>query len=275
MLRNPVYCGLTVFNRNSHTRKGYHGADRNIVRANPEEKWLVAPGLHDSIITKEQFDLAQSIRQGRVYPRMNIQDGTIKHQFAGIFRCSKCGRNLFTLNAAKGGPYIACYTPGCSAMVKERYMESHIIAALTAELNRLEAEEKHDHAADLSTVQQEIDILTAELQKLEVRKSRLYTFLEDGTYDRDTFKDRMSKAEEEQQAIAERLEKAKKKHGTITASNTEALRERLENALSLWPSASPQARNSLLKSVIADAVYTKEKKSKPTDFSVALTLQAF
>lgn len=38
MLRNPVYCGLTVYNRRSHTKKGHHGADHNITRANPEEK---------------------------------------------------------------------------------------------------------------------------------------------------------------------------------------------------------------------------------------------
>ena len=275
MLRNPVYCGLTVFNRYSHTKKGMHGADRNIVRANPKDKWLVAPGLHDAIITQEQFDLAQDIRQGRVFPRMNIQDGSIKHQFAGILRCSKCGRNLFTLASSKGGPYLACYTPGCCAMAKERYIEGHIITALTAELNRLEAEEKQNPAADHEAIQQEIDILEAELQKIEVRKSRLYAFLEDGTYDRDTFKTRMSKAEEEQQTVTERLEKAKRKRKAITASNTAALRERLENALSLWPSSTPQIRNGLLKSVIADAVYTKEKKTAPTDFFVDITLQDF
>ena len=276
MLRNPVYCGLTVFNRYSHTKKGSHGADRNIVRANPEEKWLVVPGLHEAIISKEQFDLAQGIRQGRVYPKMNIQDGTIKHQFAGIFRCAKCGKNLFTLTSSKGGPYLACYTPGCCAMVKEAYMQTHIIAALTAELNRMEAEQNRDLTADLDALQAEIDTLQAEFDKIEVRKSRLYTFLEDGTYDRDTFKDRMGKAETEQTAIRERLGKAQTKLAALTAADGRAaVKERLETALSLWAKSSPQDRNYLLKSVIADAVYAKEKKSKPTDFSVDLTLQEF
>ena len=275
MLRNPVYCGLTVFNRYSHTKKGMHGADRNIIRANPEEKWLVAPGLHDAIITKEQFKQAQDIRQGRVYPRMNIQDGTIKHQFAGIFRCSKCGRNIFTLNSSKGGPYIACYTPGCCAMVKERYLEERIVTMLTAELNKLNLQQHQDLSADLASAEQEIDIISNEIQKINIRKTRLYTFLEDGTYDRDTFKERMNNAEEEQQSLQKRLKKAQAKYASITASDTALLRKRLEDALSLWPSATPQARNGLLKSVIADAVYTKEKKTKPMDFSIDITLRTF
>lgn len=273
MLRNPVYCGLTVFNRYSHTKKGTHGADRNIVRANSEDKWLVAPGLHDAIITKEQFKQAQDIRQGRVYPRMNIQDGTIKHQFAGIFRCSKCGRNLFTLVSAKGGPYLACYTPDCCAMVKERYMEEHIITALTAELNRLDLQDKADITANLEMIEQTIETKKAKLRRLEIVKSNLYAFLEDGTYDRDTFKKRMEKAETEETALQAELNEAlTKKEATLSADKAK-LKERLETALSLWAESSPQARNQLLKSVIADAVYTKEKKSKPRDFSVDLTLQ--
>ena len=273
MLRNPVYCGLTVYNRKSHTKKGHHGADRNITRTNPEEKWLVAPGLHDAIITKEQFQQAQDIRQGRVYPKMNIQDGTIKHQFAGIFRCSKCGKNLFTLVSAKGGPYLACYTPDCCAMVKERYMENYIVTALTAALNDLDLQKDNDMSVGLSTIEAELHIVEAEIQKIGTRKARLYTFLEDGTYDRDTFKDRMNKAEQEQQVLHTRLKKLQAQKKSMMASNTRLLRERLETALSLWSTSSYQARNSLLKSVIADAVYTKEKKSKPTDFSVEITLQ--
>lgn len=272
MLRNPVYCGLTVFNRYSHTKKGTHGADRNITRSNPEDKWLVAPGLHDAIISKEQFNQAQDIRQGRVYPRMNIQDGTIKHQFAGIFRCSKCGRNLFTLVSAKGGPYIACYTPDCCAMVKERYMEEHIITALTAELNRLDLQDKADITANLEMIEQTIETMKAKLRRLEIVKSNLYAFLEDGTYDRDTFKKRMEKAETEETALQAEFNEALRKKEAALSADKSKLKERLETALSLWAESSPQARNQLLKSVIADAVYTKEKKSKPRDFSITLTL---
>jgi len=273
MLRNPVYCGLTVFNRYSHTKKGTHGADRNIVRANSEDKWLVAPGLHDAIITKEQFNQAQDIRQGRVYPRMNIQDGTIKHQFAGIFRCSKCGRNLFTLASSKGGPYIACYTPDCCAMVKERYMEEHIITALTAELNRLDLQECSGASVNLELIDQTIETKRAKLRRLDTVKSNLYAFLEDGTYDRDTFKKRMEKAETEEAALQAELKDALSKKDAAVSADKKELKKRLENALSLWAESSPQTRNHLLKSVIADAVYTKEKKSKPRDFSVELTLQ--
>ena len=275
LLRNPTYCGLIVFNRYSHTKKGTHGADRNIVRSNPEDKWLVALGLHEAIITKEQFNQAQDIRQGRVYPKMNLQDGTIKHQFAGVFRCSKCGKNLFTLCSAKGGPYIACYTPDCCAMVKERYMEEYIITALTAELNRLDLQENTDSATDLELIEQTIETAKVKLRRLEIVKSNLYSFLEDGTYDRDTFKKRMEKAEKEEASLQSELQSALSQKSAATSTNKAKLKEKLETALTLWPSSPAYVRNSLLKSVIAEAVYTKEKKTKPMDFRVDLTLRNF
>lgn len=275
MLRNPVYCGKTVFNRYSHTRKGSHGADRNITRANPKDKWLVAPGLHDPIITEEQFDRAQDIREGRQQTYMRQQDGSIKHQFAGVFRCAKCSRNLFTLNAAKGGPYIACYTPGCSAMVKERYMEEYILTALTAELNRLEMQGEQDVTVDISFIDQTIETTLAKLRRIDTVKSNLYAFLEDGTYDRETFKTRMAKAENDEFSLRAELEEAQAQKQALSSSDKSDLIDRLNTLLALWADADPRTRNDLLKSVIADAAYTKEKKTKPTDFSVALRLKDF
>lgn len=276
MLRNPVYSGLTVYNRNHHVKKGAHGADRHVTRANPQEKWLVAPGLHEAIITEEQFNLAQDIRQGRAQPYTKLQDGTIKHQFAGVFRCSKCGRNLFTLGAAKGGPYMACNTPGCCAMAKERYLEEHIITALTAKLNQLKRQEKNPHIQDeLKSIEQTIETKQAKLRRIGIVKANLYSFLEDGTYDRETFKQRMAKAEEEEDALIAELDDALSQKNAALSADKQKLVERLENALSLWPTANQQDRNSLLKSVIADAVYSKEKKTKPMDFSVEITLRSF
>lgn len=275
MLRNPVYCGLTVFNRMRHTKKGTHGADRNICRSNPEEKWLVAEGLHEAIISKEQFSKAQDIRRGKDMPQFHLQSGVVRNQFAGILRCSKCGKPLVTAVAAKGGPYILCRTPDCSAMAKEIYIEEYLLSALEAELARLELAGDTDLTADLAAADRQIAALETEVQKAQVKKTRLYSFLEDGVYDRSTFMERMALAEKELASIHARLEKARSHRVSIEASDTALLRDRLQTALSLWPESNPAARNNLLKSLIADAEYTKEKKTKPKDFQISLTLRRF
>lgn len=275
MLRNPVYCGLITFNRTRVVKKGAHGSDRNISRSNPEDKWLVAPGLHEAIISKEQFEQAQNIRRGKDMPQFHLQGGSIHNQFAGIFRCAKCGRSLVTSISAKGGPYILCRTPDCSAMAKEIYVEEYLINALEAELHRLQFSGSTDFTADLAAADHQIQILQAEIQKNAAKKTRLYSFLEDGIYDRATFMERMALAEKDLSHLTADLEAAKQHRAAIDASNSAALIDHIQTALTLWPESSPASRNALLKSLIADAEYTKEKKTKPRDFQISLTLRRF
>ena len=87
--------------------------------------------------------------------------------------------------------------------------------------------------------------------------------------------DRMALAEKELFGLTARLQKATSRRDAIAASDTEALRHQLETALTLWPEADATTRNTMLKSLIADAEYTKEKKSKPKDFTINLTLRHF
>lgn len=275
MLRNPVYCGLTVYNRMRHTKKGSHGADRNICRSNPEDKWLVAPGLHEAIITKEQFNLAQDIRRGKDMPQFHLQGGVVRNQFAGVIRCAKCGRPLVTSVSAKGGPYILCRTPECSAMAKERYVEEYLISALEAELHRLELAGDTDMTKDLAAADLQLQLLQSDLQKAQAKKTRLYSFLEDGIYDRATFMERMALAEKEISSLTSRIETAAANRAAIESSSTAELKSKLETALTLWPESSPAARNNLLKLLISDAEYYKDKKTKPRDFQITLSLRRF
>lgn len=272
MLRNPVYTGKTVFNRKRHTKKGMHGADRNIIRDNPRDKWLVADGLHEPIITKEQFDLAQDIRQGRATP--SKQDGKIHNPFAGVLQCGVCGRNLMTISAAKGGPYMACYTPGCCAMAKERYIEDYILQALAAEMRRLEAPEE-EKEKDLGPLQNTIKALEKEIAKNDAKKSRIYDALEDGIYDRDTFLQRMGAAEAEAQGLSARLQAAKEELDAASRIDKKKLHSAIQTTLDLWPDADAPTRNMMLKSVISRAVYYKDKKTKPMDLRIDISVRNF
>jgi hypothetical protein len=258
-----------------HTKKGSHGADRNICRSNPEEKWLVAPGLHEAIITKEQFNLAQDIRRGKDMPQFHLQGGVVRNQFAGVIRCAKCGRPLVTSVSAKGGPYILCRTPECSSMAKERYVEEYLISALDAELHRLELAGDTDMTEDLAAADLQLQLLQSDLQKAQAKKTRLYSFLEDGLYDRATFMERMALAEKEISSLTSRIETAAANRAAIESSSTAELKSKLETALTLWPESSPAARNNLLKSLISDAEYYKDKKTKPRDFQITLSLRRF
>jgi len=268
LLRNPVYTGKVVFNRYKHTKKGSHGADRNIIRANPEDKWLISEGLHDAIVSQEEFDRAQTVRQKRYVP--SRQDGTIHNQFAGVFKCDICGKNMQTLTAPKGGPYLACGTPGCCAMAKEQYVEEALLEALEDRLEAIRYQPEEDLSADLKTAEQELAALEAEITRVRSRRTRLYDLLEDGIYDRATFMDRMARSEKDESDLLSRKSAIVSKLDTIRTADTAAAAAAIETALSLWPESDAAGRNALLKALLEGSEYHKEKKTKPRDFTLKL-----
>lgn len=272
LLRNPVYTGKTVYNRNRHVKKGAHGSDRNITRANPQEKWLVAEGLHEAIIPQEVFDRAQEVRQKRYVP--SCQDGTIHNQFAGVFRCAVCGKNMQTFSAHKDGPYLACQTTGCCAMAKTQYVEEALLDALEKKLEALQYEHIDDHTEELSNIRRTIMVLETELEKTVSRRSKLYDLLEDGIYDRATFLERMERSTRDEESIRKKLSDANTKLEALGQADARNLQEAIETALTLWPEADPASRNALLKSILDTSEYSKAKKTKPRDFTLYLNFKS-
>lgn len=268
MLRNPVYTGKVVFNRMRTIKKGTHGSDKNISRANPQEKWLIADGLHDAIITQEEFDRAQTVRQNRYVP--SKQDGTVHNQFAGVFRCSVCGKNIQTLSKVNGGPYMACLTPGCCAMAKEVYVEELLLETLESNLAEFRLNQSGDMSQKIEDTSKQIAGLRKELERSDARKARMYDLLEDGIYDRATFLSRMEQNEADAVKFRTRLKAAEEQLEKLKKADTEHLADAIENALTLWPESGPAERNRLLKEILLVSEYTKEKKSKPRDFSITL-----
>lgn len=269
MLRNQVYIGKTVFNRYRHIKKGSHGANRNIIRANPTEKWLIADGLHEPIISQEEFNRAQTVRQKRYVP--SRQDGQIHNQFAGVFRCSNCGRNMQTLTCTKGGPHLACITPGCCAMAKEQYVEELLLGTLERQLAAFRLQPDANLSDLIASVEHDLTVSQAELEKNADRKTRLYEFLEDGLYDRATFISRMERNEAEAKELTERLNGLTEKLDALRRADTKRLADAIENALTLWPETDAPTRNRLLKEILVTPCdYTKSKKTKPRDFQIAL-----
>ena len=86
MIKNPVYAGKVVYNRERWTRKG----GKLNVTVRPESEWVVSDGLHPAIVGAETFAECQRILKSRY--RQPYFDGGIKSPLAGLVRCRKCGK---------------------------------------------------------------------------------------------------------------------------------------------------------------------------------------
>lgn len=82
----------------------------------PEDRWIVAQGIHPAIIDQKTFDRAQEIRRERFIP--SSYNGLIRNPLAGIVKCGNCGSTMQIQPSMKGGAYLMCKRPGCCAGAK-------------------------------------------------------------------------------------------------------------------------------------------------------------
>lgn len=91
ILTNPVYYGVITWDK----RKTIQNLkDGKIVKSRPKnEDFILVKGIHDPIISKEKFDIVQSILKSGSSPRV-IKDKEIKNPLAGLVECSECGHSM-------------------------------------------------------------------------------------------------------------------------------------------------------------------------------------
>ena len=167
MLQNRIYAGDMEQGRSP--RAGMHGRAKKLDR----EKWVIVPGTHEAIVSREQFDRVQQLlKRNTRQPdfRRNVSP------FAGFLRCGDCGRALCKVTRA-GGDYYGCgsykrYGPAvCSPhWISHRELEGIVLADLNQVVASIEdltslAKEavpssgKKDFPADRNRIQGSLDRL--------------------------------------------------------------------------------------------------------------------
>ena len=268
ILRNPTFKGYVAWNRVKHFRPGDNGLDKHHVKYMAEDDWIMVQGLHQAIIPEEEWDAVQRRRKSRyIVPR---HDGHCKNSLAGLVVCSVCGRKMQRMGDSEGHPRLVCPTKGCCAGANHSYVEQSLLNALRIRMEalRLEADQSaHDSSA------QDLQLLAGldrELAKIEARLPRLYTLLEEGVYDIDTFRARKAAAAEEVQILQARRAELEARINLKKTQNLKNAAEDIDNVLTLWPSSDAAGRNKLLKSVLKEIIYTKPKKTGPHAFELKI-----
>lgn len=88
ILSNPMYAGYMAYNRR-------HPVGTRIIK-NPKEKHVIVEGLHEGIVSKENFKKVQEILSNN--PVFSIRRVTL---LSGLLHCGKCRRTLCTSYAKK------------------------------------------------------------------------------------------------------------------------------------------------------------------------------
>ena len=272
ILDNPVYIGKVRWDKTATVKSGI-GADRQKkVVYNPAEKIRIIDGHHPAIISQELWDTVQARRKSRYF---YVDNKHVASPLASLVHCSKCGHLMNMQGKNKGVPYLLCPTKGCSAGAKFEFVEQAVLRNLEALAADLEIEVAQATPPDVSQQEAVLSKMQAQLVKLDDRRNRLYSLLEDGTYTRALFSERMQLLAQEEESLKKAISETESSIHLELSRNKEKQLSQLKTVLEHYQSSSLSGRKDLLQSIISDIQYTKEKKTKPADFALSIKLKDF
>lgn len=209
ILRNLHYDGKVNFNKIRTTILIENGEKITKRLAQSEEDMIVAEGKHPAIIDHETFIKAQE-RNAQNPPYK--QTSELKNPFAGILRCSKCGRSIIQHPYKHADMRLECRErrPKCGKSVKYKDVESAIITSLEmVELPKLEAKLKNGDGDSLKIKKSLLDKLEKQLAEFKQQEEKQYEFLETGRYTEEVFDKRNSALRDKMEVCQQQIRETK------------------------------------------------------------------
>ena len=193
ILRNPVYCGKIAYGRRK-TEK-VHGT-RNDYHLVEQDNYILVDGLHDAIISPEDWEKAQIklAAQAKKYEKVNKAKDTRTHLLSGIVKCPVCGAGMYSNVSIKHKSdgtrykdffYYACkhrtMNHGNKCEYRKQIREELLDDAVAEVLRKLVSnprfasmmQEKINMEVDTSAIEQEIDNYEKQLRQSYSTKNKL------------------------------------------------------------------------------------------------------
>ena len=197
MLANPTYYGMIKYGEERNTKAVDPVTGKVVkttVKAGPDEE-ILFKGKHKGIITKEQFDKAQSLMGKSNQPPIPL-DKRIVNPLAGLICCANCGKSIQWWNPKNGNNKIICYTHRSSTYCKKKALPVDVVIdglvdVLNGYINNYQLKsEKGEEDDRLVKHQEMLETMERELASQERKRKKLFSDYEDGTYTKEEFIER-------------------------------------------------------------------------------------
>ena len=188
IIDNPIYMGKIAYGRRRTEKKN---GTRNETHVVEQSEFPIYEGIHEAIISEEEWNLAQEKRSKNNYRREKVNDPDHAHILSGILRCPCCGKGMYG-NVAKTHSkdnktryYYYCKNTvnatGHKCTFRTNIEQSQIdgmlerlISAMTREGKFKEAiQSKIGTTVDTSDMEKELSVLSARLHQAEAIKTRI------------------------------------------------------------------------------------------------------
>lgn len=280
IIKNPIYCGKVVWKK-KEIKKSKDPEKKKDTRTRHKSEWIIAEGKHEGIISVELFEKAQDILKGRYHVPYQTHN-KVTNPLAGVIVCGKCGARMIYRPYSKQKPHLKCYNnPRCDCkasnfeLVEQRLIESlqNWLQAYKAdwEKHKIENKDQKDNIVNMNKVI--LKKIEKEITETEDQINSLFDFLERKIYDEKTYLTRSNVLSKRLDDLQLEYDKAQKEYekDKKKVKAQEMIIPKVENVIELYQkSEDPNEKNSLIKSVLEKAVYTKEKWQFRDDFTLIL-----
>ena len=226
-------------------------------------------GLHEPIISKDIFDLAQCFMKQNPPTSVNRRNVT-KNPLSGLVICAKCGRKMIRrpYNSHMKNDSLICMYTDCDNISSELHLvESRIIASLGDWITEFENEFKVNVESEndiLDINKDSIKRLSNEINDLEDQLDKTYSLLEKELYTDEEFIKRRSYLQNKIHELKDTvllLEEENEKEEKIKMQR-EIMMPKIKEIVECYSDIeSPFVKNKMLKEVIDHVEYLKENKA--------------
>ena len=225
IIRNYVYTGAVV----SHRRKSAGLGNRKSI-AQPENEWIIVDGMHEAIISKDEFEQAQKVIRGGC---KNPQRKQQKYPLKGLVCCGNCKR-VMTRRKLKNGYHYSCDKStndrNTACPVGERYSEKAIeTVAYNAIAQLLMLAEKNAvQKREVGTLRKSaimdcvasIKAMQTQITQLKNHKLRLYEKYTAGELDKAEYLHQKRSADERMGQLEEEIRQGHKRMNELESEKT-------------------------------------------------------
>jgi DNA invertase Pin-like site-specific DNA recombinase len=278
ILHNPVYIGRIQFRKTS--RRKINRPDKKYdIKKRPADKMIDVQGKHPAIIDESLFRRVQKRLSDNVLVRTKKSLAPV-NALAGIVKCGKCGFTMVYKRHPRNKElgYLRCNNLHCNARLS-RYdlIEEKILNFLNEWLKGMKIDIKSRKPRTPNTIivkEKLINELKDQLKTYEEQRMKQFDLLEQGIYTQEVFLERS-------RTLAERIEETTKRLNQLTEEieiertrqkNQKEIVPKVEQAIKYYKTSKDvQKKNLVLKGIIHEVKYWKEKNQTGDDFTIEIT----
>lgn len=179
-------------------------------RVSNKDGYELYDGLHDPIITQEQWDAVKEMQHSRQHPAVNIER-KLQNPFVSLLYCEKCGALMKRNVPSKEQntlPWYRCPTRGCNCrVIKCDVVESAVVKAMEEWLNDYTVQIKAAAPSKRHSEKNELTVIRSRLSQLAEQQDHICEYLEKGIYTVAMFTKRNDAIERERKDLEEAKEK--------------------------------------------------------------------